>query len=169
MPGFPRADRLIGQLDGILPAVVPGKFLTFPFDTDLVTLRDALPDGAIRRRNTEEVVCRIEQVTLGLDRWSITVALAYPPGGRVLESYQASSLVAYNEMLLRSPDGKRTLRPTGSVIEEVSSRRARVRYHFTATSGIQLPPPKELQVLYTAPARLIEMPVRFSFRDLPLP
>jgi hypothetical protein len=169
LPGLPRREADIGLLEGRLLAVVPSKFLTFRFDADLPTLEGAVAGGAVRRLVQEDVVCRIDRVVLGKERWTVQVGLEYPPGGRALESFQAGSLVAHNELRLTSPDGKRTLAPSGYVINRVSSRRAQVSYHFTDKPGARRGPAAGWKVSYVAPARIVEVPVRFRFEKVPLP
>ena len=71
-----------------------------------------------------DVTCRLDRLRLDRDRWTLGIALEFPPGGRTLESFQAGRLVVQNELRLVSADGKRTLAPTGYVVELGSSRRA---------------------------------------------
>src|SRR5262249_35472749 len=113
--------------------------------------------------------CRVEHVTTSKERWSVQLGLEYPPGGKSLESFQAASLVVHNELALVSKDGKRRLTPGNYVIDNVSSRRARVTYHFPDRPGARLGLPGDWTLHYRAPARIVEMPVAFRFHDVPLP
>jgi hypothetical protein len=168
-PAPERAQRRLALLEGKVLAVVPSKFLTFRFSHDLAALKDAVADGAVRRLVQEDVVCRVDRVVLGKDRWSVQVGLDYPAGGKTLESFQAASLVAQNELVLVSGDGQRRLKPTANVIDAVSARRARVTYHFTDRPAARLGSPRDWKPQYQAPARIVEVAVRFRFRDVPLP
>jgi hypothetical protein len=171
LPALPRAESHIGQLDGRLLAVAPSKMLRFSFDAGLLALSEAPPGGAQRRLVQEDVVCRLPKIHLGPERWSLQVALDYPAGNRRLESFQAGSLVANNELVLQRKDGKGTpLRPTNYVIDQVSSRRAVVTYHFTDRQGSpRRARAADWKVVYHAPARIVDLPFRFSFRNVPLP
>jgi hypothetical protein len=166
---LPRRESVIGKLSGRLQAIVPSKFLTFRFPAELDRLEESVRDGAFRRLVQEDVVCQLTRIQLGKDRWSIQVGLRYPLGGKLLESFQASSLVASNELVLSHKNGKDRLVPTAWAIDEVSARHALVSYHFSDRPGKQRGRPSDWSVRYSAPARLVEVPVRFAFRDLPLP
>ena len=168
-PLVPRADAKLSLLEGTLHVVAPSKFLTFRYDADLAALKDAVADGEVRRLVQDDVVSRVDRIVLDKERWSVTMALEYPAGGKILESFQASSLVLNNELVLVSRDGKRTLAPTGYVVDTVSSRRARVTYHFTDKPGARRSSPAQWRPRYTVPARIVEVPIRFRFRDVPLP
>ncbi len=168
-PAPPRRESRLAALEGKTLTVLPSKFLLFRFDADLGALKDAVADGAVRRLVQEEVVCRVERVVTGKERWSVQVGLDYPAGGKALESFQAASLGAHNELALVSKDGKRRLTPTAYVIDVAAPRRARVTYHFTDKPTERLGSPGEWKVQYRAPARIVEVPVRFRFRDVPLP
>ena len=168
LPRFPRADATIQSIEGTLSVIAPSKFLDFHFAADLLALQAALPDGAVRQLELGQpaVKCRLERVLLARDRWTLRVGMEYPAGTKALESFQAGSLVVQNEMKLVSANGKRTLLPTSYVVESVSSRRAQVSYHFTDKLRGD---PKDWRVRYSAPERLIEVPVRFVFKGVPLP
>jgi len=169
LPGVPRSMQQLASVEGKLLVVAPSKMLTFRFDADLKALRGALADGALRRLVQEEVTCRIAKLVLEKDRWSVQVALDYPRGGRTLESFQAGSLVANNDLVLVSRDGKRRLTRTGYVIDSVGSRRALVTYHFRDAPGRRLGAPGDWRPVYTAPAKIVDVTVPFSFKKVPLP
>ena len=167
LPGFPRADAAIRLVEGQFTVVAPSRFLDFRFAENLAGLREAEPGGAVRKLNEADVTCRIDRVVLGRDRWTVTMALEYPGGARPLESFQAGSLVVQNEFRLASADGKKSLLPTSYVIDTVSSRRAVVSYHFMAGHASRAA--AGLACELPAPERLIDVPVRFAFKNVPLP
>ncbi len=169
LPGFPRTARNIGSLSGKLTAIAPSKMLTFRFDARLQALNDAVADGALRRLSLDDVVCRLSRIKLERGRWTLSVGLEYPEETLRLESFQSASLVVNNELKLVSKDGKHTLLPSGYVIEQVTSRRALVSYHFLDRPGMPRGKAEDWAVQYHAPARIVSVPVRSSFRDLPLP
>jgi hypothetical protein len=168
-PALPRSEQRVSLLEGTVNAVVPSKFLTFRFDADLATLKGAVAGGAVRRMVQEDVVCRVDRVVLDKDRWSLRLAMEYPAGGKALESFQAGAMVVNNELVLASDDGKRSLTPSSYVIDTVSSRKAVVTYHFSDKPKAPLGAARQWKPRYTAAARVVEVPVRFRFRDVPLP
>jgi hypothetical protein len=169
LPGFPRAARDIGELSGKLTAIAPSKMLAFRFDANLKALNEAVADGTVRRLTQDDVICRLARIKLERDRWSLSVAMEYPEGSLRLESFQAASLVANNELTLLSKDGKRSLSSTGYVVESVTSRRALASYHFADSPKSKRGAPENWQVQYRAPARIVSVPFRFTFRNVPLP
>jgi hypothetical protein len=160
LPALPRTTRAIGLLEGTLTVVAPTKMLTFAFG-DLDKLEKAAP------QQQEGVSCRISKVVLARDRWTVQVTLDYPPGNKELESYQ--SWVVNNELALVSADGNRRFTTRDYILEESSSRRAVISYHFRDKDKQVRGRPEDWRVTYRTPAAIIEWPIHFSFKDVPLP
>ena len=123
----------------------------------------------MRRLVQEDVTCQVAKVVTEKDRWSVQIALDHPAGGRTLESFQAGSLVANNELVLVGRDGKRRLTRSGYVIDAVSARRALVTYHFRDAPARLLGAPADWRPVYTAPAKIVDVEVPFAFKKVPLP
>jgi hypothetical protein len=166
LPALPRSAARIRQLDGTLSAVVPSKMLTFTFPT-LDQLEKATADAPERGQTLDGVGCRVSKVVLAKDRWTVQVSLDLPPGGKRLESYQ--SWVVNNEMVLQSKDGKTRLAGSDYFLNSASSRRAVLTYHFRDKGGKARGRPEDWRVVYRTPASIIEVPVKFSFKDVRLP
>jgi hypothetical protein len=166
LPALPRSAAALGLLEGKLSAIGPSKMLTFTFDT-LDRLGKASADSPERRLTQEGVVCKVSKVVLDRDRWTVQVILEYPPGGRKLESYQ--SWVVNNEMTLETKDGARRLASSGYVQESASSRRAVLSYHFIDKGKVLRGRSEDWKVIYRTPAAVVELPIRFSFKNVPLP
>jgi hypothetical protein len=170
LPALPREHKKITSLEGRLLAVAPTKMLRFGFENGTLAALDRARQGGEERKETREgVVCQVSKIVLGRDVWSVQVTLDYPEGNRKLESFQAAGLVANNELVLTGVKSKRKLLPSSSVIDQVGSRRAVVTHHFTDAKGAPRGKASDWTVSYTAPARVVEVPLRFSFEDLPLP
>jgi hypothetical protein len=163
LPALPRKDTHLGSLTGHIPALIPSKFLTYRF-ADLATLDTAVAGGAVRKLVLDGVSCQVERIIMDKDRWTTQLSLEYPPGGRTLETFQASSLVVNNEAVLVHKDGKKLVKATGSVIDVVGFRRAVVSYHFPKQAN-----PADWTLRYRAPARIVEVPIRFRFTSVVLP
>jgi hypothetical protein len=166
LPPLPRSAARVRLLEGTLSAVVPSKMLTFTFPT-LGRLEKA-PAGSPERAQTQDGVgCRITKVVLEKDRWSVQVSLDLPPGGKRLESYQ--SWVVNNEMWLEGKDGKTRLPGADYFLNSASSRRAVLTYHFRDKGRPARGKPEDWRVVYRTPVSIIEAPVKFAFKDVPLP
>jgi hypothetical protein len=166
LPQQNRSATKIPQLDGRLTAIVPTKMVAFQFD-QLDRLAAAGADAPLRRQEQDGVACRLSRVQLSRDRWTIQVALEYPPGGVKLESYQ--SRVANNELVLESRDGRSRMTPSGYAIDSIADGRAKITYHFLDSDKPSLEKPSDWRLRYRTPVALVEMPFSFSFKDLPLP
>ena len=167
LPALPRSVTQIRSLEGQLSMIGPSKMLTFHFDS-LDKLERASANDPERQRTQEKVTCRILNVTLQRDRWTVRVAVDYPPGLKQLDSNQ--SWVVNNEMTLVSGDGKKRFLSTDYALVSASPRQAILYYHFLEKKGERrLGRPSDWKLSYRAPANLIEAPIRFSFKDIPLP
>jgi hypothetical protein len=160
LPALPRTARAIGLLEGTLSVIGPSKMLKFTFDT-----LDRLDETG--RQQQEGVTCRISKLVLARDRWTVQVTLDYPPGNKQLESFQ--SWVVNNEMVLESPDGKKRLTTRDYVLESASPQKAVLSYHFRDKDKQARGRPQDWRLTYRTPAAIVEWPVRFSFKDVPLP
>jgi hypothetical protein len=166
IPPLPRSVATLRSLEGELSMIGPSKMLSFTFDT-LDKLAKLNADDPERRLTQEDVTCQIRKVTLDPRRWSIQVAIDYPPSMKQLDSNQ--SWVVNNEMVLESTDGKKRFASREYVLESSTPRRAVLSYHFRDKESMPRGKPSEWKVNYRTPANLIEMPIKFSFKDIELP
>jgi hypothetical protein len=162
LPALPRRVAAIRSLEGKLSMIGPSKMLTFIFET-LDRLAQTKANDPERQLTQEGVTCRILDVKLLAKRWTVQVALAYPRGLKQLDTNQ--SWVVNNEMALESPDGKKRLPSTHYVLESASAHGAVLSYHFLDLRG----KPSEWRLRYRTPGNLVETPIRFAFKDIPLP
>lgn len=166
LPALPRSVVQIRSLEGQLSMIGPSKMLTFHFDR-LDKLERTNANDPERQRTQDNVTCRILSVTLRRDSWTVRVAVDYPPGLKQLDSNQ--SWVVNNEMTLLSGDGKKRFPSTDYALESATPRQAILYYHFRNKIKQELGKPSDWKLSYRAPANLIEAPIRFSFKDIPLP
>lgn len=166
LPALPRRVAAIRSLEGKLSMIAPSKMLTFTFPM-LDRLAESKRTDPERQLTQEGVTCRILDVKLFRDRWSLRLALDYPPGMKQLDTNQ--SWVVNNEMTLESPDGKKRLASTDYALELATSRRAVLWYHFRDRGAAVRGKPGRWRVRYRTPANLIEAPIQFAFKDIPLP
>jgi hypothetical protein len=166
LPPLPRRVKVIRSLEGELSMIGPSKMLTFTFDM-LDRLAATKANDPERQLTQEGVRCRILKVDLFSDRWSLQLALEYPPGMKQLDTNQL--WVVNNEMTLESPDGKKRLPSTRYALESATSRGAILSYHFLDSEGLKRGKASSWRVRYRTPANLVEMPIKFAFKDIPLP
>ncbi|SRR5579883_270724 len=166
LPALPRRVKAIRSLEGELSMIGPSKMLTFTFDM-LDRLAATKANDPERQLSQEGVTCRILDVKLLNDRWTIRLALDYPPGMKQLDTNQ--SWVVNNEMTLESPDGKKRLPSTNYVLEAATPRGAILSYHFRDRGGVVRGKASNWRLRYRTPASLIETAIKFAFKDIPLP
>jgi hypothetical protein len=142
-----------------LRVIAPSRMLHLSFDP-----LDQLEKKAPVAVTQDGMTCKMTKVVLNNDRWSVQVALDYPPGGPTFESFQ--SWVVNNEMTLESKDGTKHLASNSYVLESSTSRRAVLTYHFTDKNRGK---PEDWKVTYRTPASIVEIPLNFTFKDIRLP
>jgi hypothetical protein len=165
LPALPRRAMAIRSLEGGLSAICPSKMLTFTFEA-LDRLAKSKENDPERQFTQEGVTCRILDVKLLAERWTVRVALAYPRGMKQLDTNQ--SWVVNNEMALESLDGKKYLPSTNYVLESATEHGAILSYHFRDREGSLRGKPGDWHVRYRTPAKLIETSIKFVFKDIPL-
>jgi hypothetical protein len=166
LPSVPRTTARLGLIEGKLVAVAPSRMLTFEFDA-LDRLAELPADSPLRRQSEEDVTCRMSKIQLMADRWTVQVTLEYPQRGVQLESHQ--SRVVNNELVLEAKDGMKRMKPAGYDISIANNRKAVINYHFLDTDKMRRGRPTDWKVRYRTPAALVEVPLTFSFKDVPLP
>ena len=94
--------------------------------------------------------------------WEYLLELTYPPTAIEVESFESG--VTENRLRLTGRAGQ-TATPTDFDIPE-QGRRVVAVYRFTGSS---MTSPKGWTLTYETPAPLVEFPVRFELKDIPLP
>ena len=106
------------------------------------------------------VLRRFEKVG---DLWEAELELTYPPAGPEFESFE--SWVTQNRARLSAPDRSRVFEPVNEDVPE-AGRRVVAVYRF---KGVEPGSRKGWSLVYETPAPLVEFPVRFDLKDIPLP
>lgn len=166
LPPLPRTIGKIKSLEGRLSMIGPSKMLTFAFER-FDKLAKANAGDPERTLMQEGVTCRIREVKLAAEHWTIQVELRYPPGMKQLDSNQ--SWVVNNEMALVALDGKTRFPSSHYVLTSATPGHAVLSYHFRDKGGQTRGKPRDWKLSYRTPADLIEAPIRFAFKDIPLP
>jgi hypothetical protein len=166
LPLFPRSTASLRLLQGELAMIEPSKMLTFTFDR-LDRLANSKPNDPERQLQQDNVTCTILAAKLLRDRWTVRVSLDYPPGMKQLDTNQ--SWVVNNEMTLESLDGKKRIGSTNYSEESATARRAVLSYHFRDRAVVGRGKSEAWRIRYRAPANLVEVPIPFTFRAVPLP
>ena len=164
LPALDRKALTIGCLRGTFLLRAPSKMLTFNFGK----LTDLARPGQTVTKTSGGTAVTVRDVKLSQSRWFMRVATKLPPGGPKFDSSQFWDV--NNKLYLLHKDGKTRLQPTSSASETAgSSSRAVLTYDFLSPPGRKLGNPGDWTLVYRAPASIIEVPVPFEFKNIPLP
>ena len=142
--------------------VAPSRIATFAFGPlDQIKGMPKQEDG--------KVVCRIEDVKLSGNNWKVKVSMSYPPGNAELDdTHSAYQIAATNELVLESKDGKRRFVALPSYVPAATPTSVVVEYNLTKDNR-PTGEAKDWTVSFRAPAAVVQVPVAFTFKDVPLP
>jgi hypothetical protein len=164
LPAPRRSVLSLGLLKGQLTVVGPTRMLTFTFDNlkkidDKESARKETQDGiGVTLRELTEDSCKV---------WAAGVLLEYPTEGPQFESFQ-SYLVNNESYLENKKDPKQRLQPIGQESERLTQTKSVMRYHFAGAQGADLKF-DDWKLVYRTPGKIVELPIPFEFKDLPLP
>jgi len=162
LPVVPRGDDKLALLEGEFTVRAPSKMLSFALGN-----LDALARGKFPAVNREEgTTCTITSIKLDRTRWTVDVDVLLPEGGPGFESFQ--TWTANNELYLVNTKARVRLSPTSSDLIDSTSRKARLSYTFDG-KGVAPGKPEDFTMIYRAPASIVELPIRFQFKNVPLP
>jgi hypothetical protein len=152
-----RSVAQIGLLQGTLSMISPSKLLTFTFDKP-----------AKAEAKQEGVTVKIHQFDAQSELWSVGVTLEYPPETPDFESFE--SWLVNNQIYLQKKGGTRRYPANGGYeIDEQAGHKATLTYRFVEENDLMLGKPEEWKLIYVTPGMIAKLPVKFEFKDLPLP
>jgi hypothetical protein len=160
-----RTDK-IALIKGSLAVVSPSKMLTFTFD-DLDKI-DRANSKQTRSQTKEGVKVNLRELKAESGRWTIGFLLEYPPEGPDFESFE--SWLVNNQIFLEKKDGKARVPVNGtSEFDEQGGRRAALTYRFVEDNDLVLGKLSDWKLVYRTPGTMVRIPVKFEFKDAPVP
>lgn len=164
LPVLPRTAKSIGLLQGSFSIIGASKMLPFAFGT-----LDKLDKGQSPLQLMQEgTTARLAKINLKSDPWTVQLHVTVK-GSPQFESHQ--SWLVHNEVYLQTADGKTRLAPSGQAIDRLTSQEAVVTYYFSDNkdANVKRGNPGDWAPVCVMPAKIVEVPVPFSFQDVPLP
>ncbi len=163
-PGPHRSSPQLASLKGDLRLIVPGKMLTFTFGP-----LKALEKNGPWKQEQEGIKVSLTGLTMASKHWALDLLIENPPGGPQFESYQ--SWLDNNLAVLENQLASKGRLPSSGEeqLEDLTARRAALRYYFKAKDGQALGQPGNWALHYRTPGRIVEVPLSFSFQAIPLP
>jgi len=158
--GLTRNARTIARLEGEFIVTASPKMLAFEFDD----LQAKLP--IVKERDGVKVT--LKSFAKIEDRWDVELHLEYPASHPEFESFE--SWATGNAIRLIAPNAGNSYAEDNYDITG-SGRSVVAAYRFKdATIGQRDPTKaKGWKIVYETPAPLIEFPIRFDCKDIPLP
>jgi hypothetical protein len=172
IPAPQRSAKQLGLFKGKLAVVGPTKMLTFTFDklTKIEKAADA------KKQTREGVTVHLRELRSeggsGDEVWTVGLLLEYPLGGPPFESFQ--SWIVNNKIYLEKEQAgiKQQFPPNlGYETDDQTDTKAIIRYRFGDEPDKKLLLGKfsDWKLVYRTPGRIVEVPVPFEFKELPLP
>jgi len=159
-PAPPRSCPSLASLSGKFTLMGPSKMLTFRFAN--------WKAGQPMKQTQEDVQVSLTPQPLRPGHWPFDVVIDNPPGGPTFESHKADKWLVNNEIYLEKGNAVK-ITPLASSVQElgnIDARHAAMRWVFTRDLPAQ---PAGWSVVYRTPARIVELPLTFAFKDVPLP
>jgi hypothetical protein len=171
IPAPQRSANQLGLFKGKLAATGPVSMVTFTFD-NLSKIENA---KQARKGSKEGVTLHLRELKSEGDEddqsWTVGLFLEYAVEGAKLESFETSFLK--NEVYLeKEKDGiKQQFPPNGGYETPGDDPNALFRYHFNDEPERKLVLGKfsDWKLVYRVPGKLVELPIPFEFKDVPLP
>ncbi|MBL8864299.1 MAG: hypothetical protein JNK93_01925 [Planctomycetia bacterium] len=154
--GLARPAKSIAAFDGEFTVTASPKMLAFEF-ADLTKLPATVELDGVKA--TLQPVKKRDEV------WELSLVIAYPADPPAFESFE--SWTNRNALRLLAPNGRVVAEPENQDAGAVGRTvRAAYRYAFKAAD---LSNREGWKVVYEAPAPLVEFPVKFRLKEIPLP
>ena len=148
-----RDAKKIASIKGRFTALVPGRVETFEFD-NLKGARDVEQERA-------GVVVTFERLRKNLDLYEARVAVRFDDASNALESHRG--WIYRNEAYLLDRDGHK-LDNVGLQATRQAANEVGVAYLFDFPDG-----PEGCKFVYKTPALVLQIPVEYELKDVPLP
>lgn len=172
IPAPQRSAKQLGLFKGKLAVLGPTKMITFTFDK-----LSKIEKAAEAKKETKEgVTVNLRELRSegggGDEVWTVGLLLEYPPDGPKFESFQ--SWIVNNQIFLEREQAgiKQQFPPNlGYETDDQSDTKAIIRYRFGDEPDKKLILGKfsDWKLSYRTPGRIVEVPVPFEFKDVPLP
>jgi len=151
--------KTITRLGGKIVVLMPGPFEDFRFrELPLADKRGRA--SRVEQRKAGALVI-VDHVRKNNEVWEVAVRLKFEGPSAALESHR--SWILENQAFFEQADGTR-IEPGGMEQTLQNKEETGINYFFDLKDG-----PKNLTFVYRTPIMVLELPVAYEFRDLPLP
>jgi hypothetical protein len=157
---LPKRDvKTIARLGGKIVVLMPGPFEDFRFrELPLADKRGRA--SRVEQRKAGALVI-VDHVRKNNEVWEVAVRVRFEGPSAALESHR--SWILENQAFFELADGTR-IEPGGMEQTLQNKEETGINYFFDLKDG-----PKNLTFVYRTPIMVLELPVAYEFRDLPLP
>lgn len=148
-----RSVAKIGALQGLVSALLPGRVETFEFAD--------LPNARNVEQSRAGVSVIVEQVRKNVDVDEVRLTVRFDEAANALESHR--NWIYNNEAYFVAPDGQR-FEHAGLQAFRQAANEVGVAYLSDREGGLE-----GCKFVYKTPALLIQVPVAFEVKEIPLP
>lgn len=154
-----RAVKTISRLGGKILVFMPGPFEDFRF-SELPLAAKNVRASRVEQRKAGALVI-VDHVRKNNEAWEVALRVKFEGPSAALESHR--SWILENQAFFEQADGTR-IEPAGMEQTLQNKEEMGINYFFDLKDG-----PKNLTFVYRTPIMVLELPVAYEFRDLPLP
>jgi hypothetical protein len=152
----PRESKRLASLKGKLVLLTPGRNETFRFDK-LAAAKKAKDDT---EKSRGDVTVTLARVAENNDLWELRVQVHYGRTEGAIQSHYG--WIYENRAHLEGPDGK-PIQPAGFESDGIEGG-IEATYYFSRKEGLD-----RCVFVYSTPSVLLNVPVEYELKDLPLP
>jgi len=160
LPAVRRAVPQLALIKGSLPIIGSARMLTFPLE---------LKKG--QEKTIDGVTVKLTDVDAKeADLWALQFHLKYPGGGPNFESFQLQDWLQGNQAVLVKPGMRFVNNATGeSDVAPAGQALLTHRFADDPDKKLKLGKVADWKVEYTTPSPVLQTPIPFEFKDVPLP
>lgn len=154
----PRDAQKLTEVAGQITAIVPGPLEEFRF-TELPIVAGGKRPRAVPQTQGGTTVT-LDSLKPNADLWEINLRIKFEAPSAALESHRGWML--NNEALMIDPQGKEI--PSFGIEQTLQAEEIGLKYLFELPDGAE-----KMTFVYRTPLIVLELPVNYEFKDLPLP
>ncbi len=147
-----RQIEVIKSFDATIAAVLPGRIETFKF-------KNLNPEKSGLEQRKAGAIVTFDGIRKNDDLYGVTIRLSFEDGQNALESHQGWAFE--NPIYLLDEEGKQS-DPIAFETLRQDDQQVAVQYYFVDD-------PKGQTLIYKSPAAIVEVPVKISLKNIPLP
>jgi hypothetical protein len=154
----PREAKHLSLIAGQITAIVPGPLEEFRFTELPIVAGGKRPRGVPQTQGGTTVT--LDSLRPNADLWELNLRIKFEAPSAALESHRGWML--NNEALMIDPQGKEI--HSFGIEQTLQAEEIGLKYLFELPDGAE-----KMTFVYRTPLVVLELPIKYEFKDLPLP